>query len=64
MAEYDEELSKINFRDKNAVNNNTQTIYQRELVNQAGFYTINKVYEMEDERGNKLYKDAIEYLLK
>lgn len=64
VAEYDEELSKINFRDKNAVNNNTQTIYQRELVNQAGFYTINKVYEMEDERGNKLYKDAIEYLLK
>ena len=64
MAEYDEELSKINFRDKNEVNNNTQTIYQRELVNQAGFYTINKVYEMKDERGNKLYKDAIEYLLK
>lgn len=46
------------------MNNNTQTIYQRELVNQAGFYTINKVYEMKDERGNKLYKDAIEYLLK
>lgn len=64
VAEYDEELSKINFRDKNEVNNNTQTIYQRELVNQAGFYTINKVYEMKDERGNKLYKDAIEYLLK
>lgn len=64
VAEYDEELSKINVRDKNEVNNNTQTIYQRELVNQAGFYTINKVYEMKDERGNKLYKDAIEYLLK
>ena len=63
VAQYDEELSKVNYKDKNAVNNNTQKIYQRELVNQAGFYTINKVYEMKDEQGKSLYADAIKYLL-
>lgn len=63
VAQYDEELNKVNYKDKNAVNANTKKIYQRELVNQAGFYTLNKVYEMKDEQGKSLYADAIQYLL-
>lgn len=63
VQQYDEELSKINYKDKNVVNENTKKIYQRELVNQVGFYTLNKVYEMKDEQGKKLYTEAIQYLL-
>ena len=63
LEEYDTELRNINYRDKNEVDKNTTKIYHRELVNQAGFYTINKVYEMRDENGKQLYKEAIDYLL-
>lgn len=59
LENYDAALSKINYTNEADVEKHTADIYQREFVNQAGFYTINKIYEME----NGLYKDAIQYLI-
>ncbi|MBS5793923.1 MAG: NPCBM/NEW2 domain-containing protein [Clostridiales bacterium] len=59
LAEYDQELSKINYNDVGQVKENINKIYQRELVNRAGFYTINEVYKMEEGK----YKDAMNYLI-
>lgn len=60
VEEYDEELKKVDYNSKDAVNQNALKIYQRELVSQAGFYTINNVYTMQ----GGIYKNAMDYLLK
>ena len=60
VEELDAELSKIDYNNEQQVKTNTHKIYQRELVDNAGFYTLHNVYTMQ----NGVYKDAIDYLLK
>ena len=59
VEELDAELSKIDYNNEQQVKTNTHKIYQRELVDKAGFYTLHNVYTMQ----NGVYKDAIHYLL-
>lgn len=59
VEEYDAELSKIDYKNEQQVKTNTHKIYQRELVDKAGFYTLYNVYTMQ----NGVYKDAMNYLL-
>ena len=60
VEELDAELSKIDYNNEQQVKTNTHKIYQRELVDNAGFYPLHNVYTMQ----NGVYKDAIDYLLK
>lgn len=59
LAEYDQELSNINYNDVGQVKENINKIYQRELVNRVGFYALNELYKMEEGK----YKDAMDYLI-
>lgn len=60
VGEYDAELSQIDYNNAQTVNENMLKIYQRELVNKAGFYTLNNVYTMQE----GIYKNALDYLTK
>lgn len=46
VEELDAELSKIDYNNEQQVKTNTHKIYQRELVDNAGFYTLHNVYTM------------------
>lgn len=59
VEELDEELRNIDYNSEQQVKGNTHKIYQRELVDKVGFYTLYNVYTMQ----NGVYKDAVDYLL-
>lgn len=59
VEELDEELSIIDYKDQTQVNLNSHKIYQRELVDKVGYYTLYNIYTMD----KGVYKDAINFLL-